>query len=270
MLLAAIGLEPAVVTLINVIKRPAPTAAVAESGSVLVPPSPMRSKPRGIAVAGAAFTLLLAVLLLLPTLENMYQVSQVHAADGPHEMMVYVQTTPDVNLVMNKLDLLDQKLDGGKHTLSIGVTGDATWPFAWYLRDYSNVCFQFPSGCGQNAQNVQAIVVGGDNLYSIQSQYGSQFAFHQYHMRTWWDEGYKPAPCVPNKTTDCKGQPTWGGVGPLLWLSYGNTPPPNAKFDLRRAANNIWQWWWTRKAIGSTEGSYDMGLLIRKDIGVTP
>ena len=63
---------------------------------------------------------------------------------------------------------------------------------------------------------------------------------------------------------------TWGGVGPLLWLSYGDNPPPNAKFDLGRAVSNVWQWWWQRKAIGSTDGTYDMGLFIRKDLGVTP
>jgi predicted membrane-bound mannosyltransferase len=272
MLLAAIGLEPAAVTLLNFIKRSAtrPAAAPAESDTLPASPLPARPKPGRVATAGAAFTLLLAFLLLLPTLENMFQVSYVHAADGPHEMMVYVQTTTDVNIIMDKLDQLDQKLDGGKRTLAIGVTDDATWPFAWYLRDYTNVCFQFPTGCGSNAQNVQAIIVGGDKLYSTQSQYGVQYAFHQYHMRTWWDEGYKPPPCVPNKTTNCKGQPAWGGVGPLLWLSYGDNPPPNAKFDFKKAANNVWQWWWTRKAIGNTDGAYDMGLLIRKDVGVTP
>ena len=53
-------------------------------------------------------------------------------------------------------------------------------------------------------------------------------------MRTWWDEGYKPPVCVPSKTVSCDGEPTWGGVGPALWLSYGDNPPPNAKFNLGR------------------------------------
>jgi len=95
---------------------------------------------RGTVLAGAV----LAVLLLLPTLQNMYQVSYVHAADGPHEMMVYVQTTTDVNIVMARIDALDQKLNGGKHTLAIGVTDDATWPFAWYLRDLYECLFPVP------------------------------------------------------------------------------------------------------------------------------
>ena len=63
----------------------------------------------------------------------------------------------------------------------------------------------------------------------------------------------------------------WSGSGwPWLWLSYGDNPPPGAKFDLGKAVSNVWQWWWDRKAIGSTDGAYGMGLFIRKDLGVTP
>jgi hypothetical protein len=222
----------------------------------------------------AIVSFIFAVLLLMPTLHNMYEVSYIHAADGPHEMMVYVQTTPDVNTIMAKVDALDQKLYGGKHLLPIGLMDDATWPFAWYLRDYTNVCYSFPNGCSETAKNIPVIIVGGDNLYTAQSQYASgkapKYLFQQYQMRTWWDEGYKPPPCVPTKTSSCDGQPSWGGVGPGLWLSYGDTPPAGAKFNAVLAAKRIWQWWWDRQAFGSTDGAYGMALLIRSDLGVRP
>ncbi|MGZ3625890.1 MAG: hypothetical protein ACXWPG_21785, partial [Ktedonobacteraceae bacterium] len=199
----------------------------------------------------------MAVLLLLPTLHNMYEVTYVHPADGPHEMMVYVQTTTDVNTVMSKVDALDQKMFGGKHQMQIGLTSDATWPYAWYLRDYANVCFDFPTGC-PGWKNVPVIIGGGDNPYGLEQQYGgaasnpNQYAYQQYNMRTWWDEGYKP--------------PATGGVGPGLWLSYGDSPPQNAKFNLGHAAQHIWQWWWQRQAIGDTGGAYDMVLFIRNNL----
>ncbi len=275
LLLAAVGLEPVVVTLIEAVKsrfaRPA-TAMVqtsATNGNLpVLAPRPRSRISVLTAVTGAIF----AVLLLLPTLHNMYEVSYVHAADGPHEMMVYVQTTTDVNIVMAKIDALDQKLYGGKHLLSIGVMNDAVWPFVWYVRDYPNTCLYYPGNC---PQHIEVIISGGDNLYSAETQYGgkgAEYMYHQYHMRTWWDEGYKPPPCVPTKTDNCAGQPAWGGVGPGLWLSYGDNPPPNAKFNLSLAAEHIWQWWWNRTAIGDTGGTYDMGLFIRKDLGtlVTP
>ena len=171
--------------------------------------------------------------------------------------MVYVQTTTDVNTVMSKVDALDQKMFGGKHQMQIGLTSDATWPYAWYLRDYPNVCFDFPTGC-PGWKNVPVIIGGGDNPYGLEQQYGgaasnpNQYAYQLYKMRTWWDEGYKP--------------PATGGIGPGLWLSYGDNPPLNAKFNLGLAAQHIWQWWWQRRAIGDTGGAYDMVLFIRNDL----
>ncbi|HJT56589.1 MAG TPA: flippase activity-associated protein Agl23 [Ktedonobacteraceae bacterium] len=281
MILAAIGLEPAVRTVIDMVKnrlarRKERAVSIPLSGAnngQLQAPPPRRKV--GIVAGGAAvFGVVMAVLLLLPTVHNMYEVSYVHAADGPHEMMVYVQTTTDINIVMARVDELDQKYYGGNHQMPIALTYDATWPFAWYVRDYPNICFNYPTGCPNWPKNTPVIIGGGDNPYALESQYSGQngqYVFHQYHMRSWWDEGYKPPPCVPTSANNnCAGQQTYGGVGPGLWLSYGDTPPPGAKFNLGLAAQNIWQWWWNRKAIGSTDGAYDMVLFIHKGLDVAP
>jgi uncharacterized protein (TIGR03663 family) len=275
MILGAIGLEPVVLGVFGLIQNwvARPTATQGAVGTLehdSTPPGLPGSRKgvlaRGTAIAGG----ILAVLLLLPTLQNMFQVSYVHAADGPHEMMIYVQTTTDVNIVMAKIDALDQKLNGGKHTLAIGVTDDATWPFAWYLRDYTNVCFQFPSGCKATANSIPIIVTGGDSLATFAGQYEANYDSHVYNMRSWWDEAYKPAPCMITPTNACLNQQTYGGVGPLLWLSYGDNPPPHATFNVGLAARNIWQWWWQRKPFGATDGAYKMGLFIHKGLGVNP
>lgn len=280
MLLGAIGLEPAVMGVYRLVKQwltgstqAKDTAPASDEDMPLaVVPLPRR-RVGPLAGSVACIGVVMAVLLLLPTLHNMYEVAYVHPADGPHEMMVYVQTTPDVNKVMAKIDALDQKLYQGKHLLPIGLMNDATWPFAWYVRDYTNVCFNYPSGCADTANAYPVIVSGGDNLYTAENQYAGakgDYVFHQYHMRTWWDEGYKPPPCVPTKKDNCAGQPDYGGVGVGLWLSYGDNPPPNARFNFGLAAQHIWQWWWDRRAIGDTGGTYDMGLFIQKNAGVTP
>lgn len=280
MLLGAIGLEPAVMGVYRLVKQwltgsaraKDTTPASDEDIPLAVVPLPRR-RVGPLAGSAACIGVVMAVLLLLPTLHNMYEVAYIHPADGPHEMMVYVQTTPDVNKVMARIDALDQKLYQGKHLLPIGLMNDATWPFAWYVRDYTNVCFNYPSGCADTAKAYPVIVSGGDNLYTAESQYAGakgSYAFHQYHMRTWWDEGYKPPPCVATRTDNCAGQPDYGGVGVGLWLSYGDNPPPNARFNFGLAAQHIWQWWWDRRAIGDTGGTYDMGLFIQKNAGVTP
>ena len=238
MLLAAIALQPIVVTVVNFVKErytrskevvkeePAyeeetgvedNATTVPQSSPVLPVWEPKPRKRISVPVAAmAGLGLICALLLLLPTLHNMYEVSYVHAADGPHEMMVYVQTTTDVNIVMSKIDQLDQTYYGGNHTLPIGITDDATWPFAWYVRDYTNVCFSYPTGCSATAKTYPVIISGGDNPYGTESQYGGTYMYHQYHMRTWWDEGYKPPACIPSKTVNCGDPSQYGGVGPLL------------------------------------------------------
>ncbi|GCE17464.1 flippase activity-associated protein Agl23 [Dictyobacter kobayashii] len=264
MLLAAIGLEPLFIRL----------SALVKNGQILTHKgrNKVQSK-RGIGLpVGTVSGALAAIFLLILTLQNMLQVTFVHYADGPHEMMIYVQTTTDVPTVMNKIDQLDEKLYHGQHKLNIGVMTDASWPFYWYLRDYPNVCYGFPTGCADS--NPEAIITGSDNLIKSQAQYSTSdtsghtagYLFHRYHLRTWWDEGYKPKPCVPGATNSCQGQPTWGGVGPLLWLSYGDTPPDGALFNPPLAFKNIWDWWWTRKPFGSIDGATDMGFFIRSDM----
>lgn len=278
MLLAAIALEPCVMVCYRFVKErfftsPAQPVPLFQAQ----PESPVWVRSRvgvGRAVLGLC-GVVMAALLLLPTLHNMYEVSYVHAADGPHEMMVYVQTTPDVNTVMAQIDALDQKEFGGKHQMRIAVMDDATWPFAWYLRDYPNLCFGFPTKCQSWVGTVPVIISGGDNPYNAINTYApanGQYLAHQYHMRSWWDEGYKLPPCAPGKTpsSSCSDPDGGSGVGPGLWLSYGDNPPLNAKFNLGLTAQRVWNWWWSRQAFGDTNGAYDMVLFIHKGMGVNP
>jgi uncharacterized protein (TIGR03663 family) len=274
MLLAAIGLEPVIMRCIAIVKNwwakrgtTGPDKDAEEPRINVLAWPPQRPV---LLNAGAVLTIITAVLLLLPTVHNMYEVTYIHPADAPHEMMIYVQSTNDVQTVMSKIDALDQKLYGGKHKVSIGIMSDATWPFAWYVRDYPNICFGYPTAASCNNLNPQVILAAwADNLPDAEKQYGSTYTFHHYAMRSQWDQGYMPPPCVVTATNPCTNQP-YSGVGPLLWLSYGDTPPPGAQFDLGRAASNIWQWWWYRKAFGDTHGTYDMDLFIRNNLGVAP
>ncbi len=268
MILAALGLDPVVLRVVNWVKKRRNST---RSAGYRVQSGKIRD---AWADGGAIFGAFIAIVLIILTLQNMFQLTYVHYADAPHEMMIYVQTTTDVNIVMNKVEALDQRLYAGKHLLNIGVMPDAGWPFYWYLRDYTNVCYGFPTGCRK--ANPEVIIVGGDSIAKYQSQYATQtngvpaFLFHQYHLRAWWDEGYKPAACVTSATNSCEGQPGWGGIGPLLWLSYGDNPPAQAQFDPGLAFMHVWQWWWERRAIGSTAGTTDMGLFIRSDLRMSP
>ncbi len=277
LLLAAIALEPCVLICHRFLREHFGSQvqqASADSASDVTPPAVRPSRTR---VAASFFGVLMAFLLLIPTTQNMIQVSYVHLADGPHEMMVYVQTPNDINTVMQRIEQVDQKHFGGEHQVTIGVTTDATWPFAWYLRDYPNVCFGFPTSCPGWKNTAAVILSSNDNNdpgqdINTYAPTGGSYLYHVYNLRTWWDEGYKLPPCHPNqKPSSSCADPTLGsGVGPLLWLSYGDTPPPGAAFNPSLALQRIWNWWWHRQPFGGTGGAYYMVLFIHNAMGVNP
>src|SRR5437763_10594260 len=117
-LLPVIGLGRVVVTCVNFVMQflsskavDAPVAEASVNGNVppVVSKPPSRRKVGLFSGSAALLGLVAAVLLLLPTLPNTYELSCIHPADGPHEMLGYVQTTTDVTTIMNKNNTLDKK-----------------------------------------------------------------------------------------------------------------------------------------------------------------
>jgi uncharacterized protein (TIGR03663 family) len=219
----------------------------------------------------------LAVALLVPTVWNMQRVSFFEPSVAPNEMLIYVQTTDDVQKVMDQINQMDQAKDHGKHTLRIAVTAQATWPFAWYLRDYTyqsdpktgawtgGARFEYSSAVTGPAPDV--ILAGyEDPDVDVQTQYPNQFQSVHDRLRWWWDESYKLPLCVPAHPKDCLTNPPLGtGYGPLLWISYGAYPPQacasftdpkctpeNAQPNGAKAAQRYWNWLWLRQNISGT------------------
>ena len=302
MLLAAIGLSPIVERLVQLAKGMSARSSVNWEKSVQ--PEEMVGQGQSLAptferrqafkpahknkdvwsAGGAIFGGILAILALILTLNNMYWLTYVHPADAKSEPLVYVQTTPYVNTVMDKIATLDQKYYGGRHEIPIGVAVDASWPFSWYLRDYPNVGFNCTP---DNCKNYPVIISAGDALGPMYAQYGpgqyaysTNYNYREYEMRAQGNQGYMPPPCIATPGHPCEPQ-QYTGVGLGLWLSWGANPPPHASFDLGRAMMRVWQWWWQRTPIGrgvpsrgdlyapDDQGAM-MALFIRKDLGLAP
>src|SRR5437763_8143834 len=111
LILAAIGLEPAFVTCINFVKNlfarfSSPKEAINSNENDGYVQEYPKARPKiGIFATSISFSgVIMAGLLLIPNVNNMYEVAYVYTADGTNEMMVYVQTTTDVNTVMYKVD----------------------------------------------------------------------------------------------------------------------------------------------------------------------
>ncbi|MGZ3639953.1 MAG: flippase activity-associated protein Agl23, partial [Ktedonobacterales bacterium] len=262
MLLAAIMLERVVQGCVELARR------LARSEISLLRAAPLR--PAASALGGVA-----ALLLLVPMLWGMWTLSQRDAADAPHEMMVYVQTTQDVNTVMSKIRYADQKLYHGSHQIRIGVGSGMEWPFHWYLFDYPNTIWGYNAGDPKSPQVDVLLVQPVDydqhnDAQSFAALHPTGYQQHQYSLRSWWDEGYKPPPCVPTKAKACPSSDfLLYGVGLDKYLTYGSTPPPNAHFDTGKAANRLWRWLWLREPLGDTHGSTDFVFIVRDGLPIS-
>ena len=236
----------------------------------------------GRCYGGAMLSLVGGVLLLIPMLHSMIFVTFVDPGEAQQEMLAYVQTTPDVTLVLSKIEALDQELYHGQHLLKIGVDNDSKWPFAWYLRDYSCVGYDYPDNdptatllCHGQEDTPDVLLLSPTATDAAQlfttpnpAKPHPLYLAKRYWLRAWWDEGYKPLPtcgCVSNPTALSYGD----GLG--QWLSYGDHPPPPGQtFDLGKAMGNLWSWLWTRQPIGFADGSTDFLFLVRSSLPMTP
>ncbi len=235
----------------------------------------------GVRYVAGALGVVTAAVLLIPMIHSMLTLAYTNPANGPYEMMVYVQTTPDVDTVMAKIDALDTKLYHGQHLLRIGVGPGEEWPFWWYLRDYHNAYFEY-NPTQANAPKVDAMILlpagadGSADAATFLTAHTTGYRSHQYALRSWWDEAYKPAPCVATKGHPCASSPSdqWGyGVGLGPYLSYGSNPPAHATFNAGRAANRLWNWLWLRKPlgyVGPTNAYYDFTFIVPANSPVQP
>ena len=95
-----------------------------------------RSDPRNFA---AFATVPVAIILLILSIQTASR-AVYENGDIPVEMIVYTQTSPDIARLAREIkqerDASGQKAD---LPINIDATSGFTWPWAWYLRDYSYV-----------------------------------------------------------------------------------------------------------------------------------
>lgn len=232
---------------------------------------------------GALASVALSVLLLIPMVHSMLVLSYQDPSNGPLEMMVYVQTTQDVDTVMAKIALADQHLYGGKHQLKIVVGQGEEWPMYWYLRDYwldphpgSYVTWDPPTIPGVNPfanLNPDVAILYPTQVQQFFQAHPTGYHMKEYVLRSWFDESYKPQLACQEQRKPCPNDTQYQfygqGLGP--WLTYGSNPPPNASFNLGRASLRLWNWLWFRQPLGATKGPYyDFVFVVKDTTGVQP
>lgn len=123
-----------------------------------------------------------------------FSLAQIHAewrltyreGDIPRDMLVYVQTTPDVPMVTQQLQQLSQQVTNGMG-LSVWYDDVTQWPFNWYLKDFTNrryIARSLPTPL-----NAQVIIISTDVLTSqMKTELSANYTYQEYPMRWWFPE----------------------------------------------------------------------------------
>lgn len=183
-----------------------------------------------------------AALLILLTLYTVHTGWQLNFKNGdtPVDMLVYVQSAPDVVFVTRELERIGNTLgprrdvpillDGGYSETVAGqnVAHEAiSWPFEWYLRDFKgkqyyskNLPVDFSTG------KYAAVLAMGPNLDPIRDQL-SGYTGNKFRLNWWYPEDYKQlSPATSNSLEalaktffDSEGRAKFFGT---IWSSLGD------------------------------------------------
>ncbi len=157
-----------------------------------------RRKGSATVLVPAGLGVLVALLVL--TFHTAWGVTYARG-DIPQDMLVYVQTSPDVPRVVQEIQQISERtgagkdlkilLDGG-YTESVGgqtVSHESiAWPFEWYLRDYKNKSYY--SKTFTVPTDAAVILAMTPNEDPIRSALGNYVAIHG-RLNWWYPEDYK-------------------------------------------------------------------------------
>jgi DNA-binding beta-propeller fold protein YncE len=148
-------------------------------------------------------------------------------AREPHhaEMLAYVQTTNDLVRALEWVDKAKARVGPDQNVIT--VSGEASWPLTWYLRDVKTTW-----ATRVDNASTPIIVADWDANGGLEKQLVDKYRAFRVPIRAWW---------FPNKVPAADGRPARPSISDLLSL-------------------------WLSHAIWSPIGSQDATFFVRKDL----
>jgi uncharacterized protein (TIGR03663 family) len=186
--------------------------------------------------------------------------------DVPIDMLIYVQTSPDVTRVVEEIGLMSREQTGGLD-IPIAYDSGTSWPFQWYLRDYTQRRFYGTTLSEPPDEPIVLIsnehVFDGDNEEML-----AGYTYTEYVMRWWFpeDETYRRFAIAPelNKTerqnyqTDEPGPYNVVDVAESVWRSIWGLREPQQQAKMFRLGSYRELW--------APIGSYNFRVYVRNDL----
>ena len=108
--------------------------------------------------------------------------------DVPVEMIVYTQTSPEIAQLAKEIERVGEATgEGSQIPLAIDQTSGFTWPWAWYLRDYTQV--SYPSYTGtplEQPPDAAVLVIHAQNQAGVDEALEQRFPNGQRIRHRWW------------------------------------------------------------------------------------
>jgi uncharacterized protein (TIGR03663 family) len=140
------------------------------------------------------------------------------------EMLAYVQSTYDIDRIMKRIESVGATLGTGTQT-RLQVSGDATWPFSWYLRHY-------PVNWGANVRNVDTpvVIVDPSVRKSLEPALGETYEVLPFEIRGWWEPNWREA-TPPNVLRFLFTRRAWNPAGSSDGVAFVyKNPQPGMQF----------------------------------------
>jgi predicted membrane-bound mannosyltransferase len=196
----------------------------------------LRNTRWAVGALAVAFTLLLTVY----SIRSSYQLSYLWP-DEAREKMIFVQTSPDLARVIDRLEQASIRR-GGALDMPIWYDNETVW--AWYLRRFTNKQQQSPTLGSVPGPEIQAVLMLQENIdtnpQNLQTLQG--FRIQRYPLRWWFpNEGNRLPPDWRTAPVDEHSpllmrllrNPLDGGAQAQLWryLIYRTPPEPLGSAD---------------------------------------
>jgi len=108
--------------------------------------------------------------------------------DQANEYLVYAHSARGVKDVLEQVEEISRRTTGGL-ALSVAFDDAVSWPYTWYLRNYTNQHF-FGANPTRDVKNDPVIIVGASNYGKIEPLVGQAFYKFDYVRMIWPNQDY--------------------------------------------------------------------------------
>ena len=108
--------------------------------------------------------------------------------DDATEYLVYAHSASPVKDVLTQVEEISNRT-AGDLSMEVAYDDDVSWPFTWYLRNYSNQRY-YAANPTRDLRNVPVIIVGDNNFGKIEPVVGQAFYRFDYIRMVWPDQDY--------------------------------------------------------------------------------